>query len=280
MAIPLFKNEIWIDLDSFETSVGDGIIDASTAFIHLASTSVPSTFASMPWQEISQNVDPVCKLLDRIARRNCGAHFIFISSGGTVYGNVGSTKPVHEDTPVAPISAYGLGKVMIEEAVRFTNRTSELPYTILRIANPIGIHAHGGAQGLVLAALRAVQKNTSLHLFGDGSHIRDYLAADDVAEAILCAAFDLGSRCNTYNVGSGIGRSNLEMIRFVEKTIGQPVPLRLVPSRPIDVPAIVLDCAKIRDALGWRPKEDLKETVGAMWAARHTHHGLFLNHVS
>lgn len=268
LRIPIAASETWISADCFEERQGELLLETASAVIYLASASVPSSFAAEPWREVAENVAPAARFLHRLARRNPKAKFVHISSGGTIYGNVKTSRPVSETENVAPISAYGLGKVMIEEAVRFVGRSLQMPYNILRVANPVGIHARSGAQGLVLAAIDAAQSNVPLRLYGDGSNVRDYLSADDVGEAIIAAATDRTFTDTTWNVGSGIGRSNLEMLELVACNIGRPVPFEKAPSRGIDVKAIVLDCRKIDQDLGWRPRRDIAKTVREMWEAR------------
>lgn len=277
LRIPLTASETWISAECFEERRGERLLEMASAVIYMASASVPSSFAAEPWREVSENVAPAVRFLHRLARRNPKAKFIQISSGGTIYGNVKTSRPVTEEENVAPISAYGLGKVMIEEAVRFAGRSLQMPYNILRVANPVGIHARSGAQGLVLAALDAARSKAPLRLYGDGSNVRDYLSADDVAEAIIAAATDRAFTDTTWNVGSGIGRSNMEMLHLVAASIGRTVPFERAPSRGIDVKAIVLDCRKIEQDLGWRPRRDIAKTIREMWDARGPEIGLQFN---
>lgn len=260
--------EIWLSSREFEAEPGDRLIEAARCIVCLATASVPSTFAREPWNEVQENVYPMMRLLDRIATRNDRVRLVYLSSGGTVYGQVKTTVPLTEQEPLAPISAYGLGKVMIEQAVCFTGRTKAMRYSILRVANPVGIHAHESAQGLVVAALRAICTQIPLDIFGDGSHVRDYLDADDVAEAILAAAGDRERSGAVWNVGSGQGRSNMDILKLVGRVAQRPVPFRFVPARGIDVARVVLDCAKIKDDLGWRARRDLFDTITAMWQAK------------
>ena len=91
--------------------------------------------------------------------------------------------------------------------------------------------------------------------------MRDYLDADDVAEAILAACRDRLHTTATWNVGSGVGRSVLDVIRIVEEVGGRPIRLRRLPDRSIDVPRIVLDCGRIHDDLGWRAHRDFESSV-------------------
>jgi UDP-glucose 4-epimerase len=196
---------------------------------------------------------------------NPNARLIHLSSGGTVYGR--SNKVLtDENTPCAPISGYGLGKLMIEEALRFTGRTTGMPFAILRVSNPVGHHHTGNDQGVVSIALRAALHGHAFRLLGDGSQIRDYLDADDVAHAIMACIDDTQHVDGVWNVGSGIGRSVLEVLRFVERQTGRRLRIEEHPARPVDVPRIVLDCTKIERDFGWRAQRSLEESVGRVFA--------------
>jgi UDP-glucose 4-epimerase len=257
-----------IDAKVFQTGRGDDLLASARVIIYLASQSVPATFRDEPWREIPANVEPAWQFFERCARLNPAARIILVSSGGTVYGRT-SGDPVGEDTPLRPISGYGLGKVMIEQALAFVGRTHAVPYAILRVSNPIGRWQTATTQGIVPIALRAARDHAPIPLYGYGLQVRDYLDADDVARAILTSCSAEGHLAATWNVGSGVGRSVLEMIRLIERVTGVSVPVRHCPPRPIDVPSIVLDCTRIRTDLGWVPQRPLEASIADIWQAIH-----------
>ena len=246
--------------DAFEGSEGNALLRRTSVLVNLASRSVPATYASQPWREVAERVAPAVALFGRCAELNPGLRLVQISSGGTVYGRIGRDK-VDETAVCAPISAYGLAHVMTEEAIRFVGRTSGLPFCILRVSNPVGRFQTSAHQGIVSIAARAAMSGTEFSLFGSGLQIRDYLNVDDVADAIVLACFDRSHSDATWNVGSGVGRSVLDVIRMVESVSGHKIRLRRLPDRGIDVPRIVLDSSLIRSDLGWRPHRDIEGAI-------------------
>ncbi len=170
-----------------------------------------------------------------------------------------------EDAPTQPISGYGLGKLMIEQALAFVGRTRGLAYNVLRVSNAVGRGQNNDAQGIVSIALRAARDRTPVDLYGGGSQVRDYVDVDDVADAVLAACLDRRHVDRIWNVGSGIGRSVAEMIGLVEEVTGRPVPVRHLPARPIDVAAIVLDCSRIRRDLNWVAGRPIEATIADVW---------------
>jgi UDP-glucose 4-epimerase len=259
-----------IDAETFSGVVGDRLLADAEAVVYLASGSVPSTFAAEPWREIPVNVEPAARFFARCASINPTARLVLISSGGTVYGQTAGA-PVTEEAPTQPISGYGWGKLMIEQALAFVGRTRGLAYTVLRVSNAVGRWQDNNAQGIVSIALRAARDRTPIDLYGGGAQVRDYVDADDVADAVLAACLDRRHVDRTWNVGSGMGRSVAEMIRLVEGVTGRPVPVRHLPARPIDVASIVLDCTRIRRDLGWVAGRPIEATVAEVWRAMAVH---------
>jgi UDP-glucose 4-epimerase len=255
-----------VDAEAFAGGAGNRLLADAEAIVYLASDSVPSTFAAEPWREIPVNVEPAVRFFTRCATTNPGARLVLISSGGTVYGRTGGT-PVTEDAPTRPISGYGLGKLMIEQALAFLGRTRGLAYSVLRVSNAVGRWQNSNAQGIVSIALRAARDRTPIDLYGGGSQIRDYVDADDVAAAVLAACLDRRHVDRVWNVGSGVGRTVAEMISLVEQVTGRPVPVRHLPARPIDVATIVLDCTRIRRDLGWMAVRPIEATIADVWSS-------------
>jgi UDP-glucose 4-epimerase len=259
-----------IGAEAFAGIAGDRLLAAAEAVVYLASSSVPSTFAAEPWREIPVNVEPAARFFARCAAINPAARLVLISSGGTVYGRTGGT-PVTEDAPTRPISGYGLGKLMIEQALAFIGRTRGLSYSVLRVSNAVGRWQNSDAQGIVSIALRAARDRTPIDLYGGGAQVRDYVDADDVAAAVLAACLDRRHVDRTWNVGSGVGRSVAEMISLVEQVTSRPVRVQHLPARPIDVATIVLDGTRIRRDLGWVAVRPIEATIADVWSSMPGH---------
>lgn len=260
---PAYGGETTLTPDAYPQAMASA--RGPCTIVYLASTSVPATNAHEPWREFESNVVPLFRYLDPAARDGLDVKVIFLSSGGTVYGNTGIAGPVPETTPLAPISPYGLGKAWAEDTVSFFRRRHGFRTHILRVANPIGRHQVSSVQGIVPALFRAAQHALPFPLFGSSDSVRDYIDANDVADAILAAADDTAHPAATWNVGSGIGRTVADLIDIVADITGHRVQVERKPARPTDVGRIVLDNRRIREDLGWRPTRDIVETVREMW---------------
>jgi UDP-glucose 4-epimerase len=255
-----------MDAAEFASDRGLEIIATASAVVYFTWCSVPATFASEAWREIPENVEPAFEFFQRVANVSKEAKIVFLSSGGTVYGGEG-TDPKSEASPTNPISPYGLGKLMAEDALSFVGRTTGVPYAILRVSNAIGQWQVSETQGIANVALRAARDGVPFRLFGSGLQVRDFVDADDVAEAIMAASADTMHRSATWNVGSGIGITVADLMRLLSDVTGRPVPFEHAPARSLDVPHVVLDCRKARTELGWSAKTPIEQSISGLWEA-------------
>jgi UDP-glucose 4-epimerase len=154
---------------------------------------------------------------------------------------------------------------LAEEGLRFVSRTQDTRYAILRVSNPVGQWQTDARQGIVGVGLRAARAGSSVRLFGGGTQVRDFVDADDVAEAILRAAIDRSHVGVTWNIGSGVGVSVIDMLTRISQVIGRPIPIEHAPARAIDVPHVVLDCRKVAEDLGWAAKTPVERSIASLW---------------
>jgi len=237
---------------------------------HLACTTTPPLSEADPAADIVDNLSSAVRVMAAAARQGVG-RFVFLSSGGTVYG-VPSQVPIAETAATEPISAHGLQKLSIERYLELFRRTRGLESVVLRIANPYGpLQRPRRSQGVVAAFLEAGLQGRALEIWGDGTVVRDFVFIDDVVEALLLAA-TAKLRSRVFNVASGEGRAINTVAAEVEDVLGRG-PLRRVyhAARPADVPVNVLDVSRIRQELGWVPQtawaEGLRRTA-AWWKAQ------------
>ena len=250
----------------FTSGAGDDILRQTRAVVYLTWKSVPSTFAADPWREVPENVLPAFKFFSRVADISKFTKVILLSSGGTIYGDEG-TNPKTEMMSPHPISAYGLGKLMAEDALRFVARTTGLRFATLRVSNALGRWQTNQAQGVVGVALRAARDGVPVKLYGGGVQVRDFVDADDVAEAIYAASIDDAHPDEIWNVGSGVGVRVLDVIKLASRVIGRPILTEEAPGRALDVPYVVLDCGKIERDLNWRAKTPIEQSILSLWEA-------------
>ena len=234
---------------------------AASMVVYLASASVPVSNTEQPDQELFANVQPVMRTASLLAILGSKAKFIYFSSGGTVYGR-GHTQPIPETAQIAPISPYGLGKAQAELAIEYLGRVSALRYAVLRLGNPVGRWQQSQRQGLLGIALRCLAERKPLQLFGDGHNLRDYFDADDAAELVLKLNAWTFKESGTWNVGSGVGTGELELLEKVQSITGKKLEIQRLPPRAVDLRYAVLDVRKAARDFNWSSQTHLHDTIG------------------
>lgn len=213
--------------------------------VHLVSTMIPGSTMPHFQNEMEDIIVPTMNIMELCAEYNI--KFVYFSSGGTVYGN--SKTIHHEADPCEPISYYGLSKLTVENMITFEHRKSGLEYLIIRPSNPYGpgqnIH---GKQGLVAVAIGKMISHESLTIWGNGETIRDYIYIDDLAESVY-QLIDRKVSNDAFNIGSGIGYSNNEILHFIEEVSEQSLTVIHVKSRNVDVDRMVLDNQKLKNTI-------------------------------
>ena len=170
--------------------------------------------------------------------------FVYISSGGTVYGP--TSGPALEDAPNAPIGAYGLSKVTAERYIRLMTRNSALSPAILRVSNIYGPEQlPKPGFGFIPTAILHALRGEFIPLFNEGRDIRDYVYVDDVVLAVLAALDD--HRELTINIGSGVGSSGVDVVKALESVLGKPISTHFEGARGHDVTSIVLNIERARE---------------------------------
>ena len=196
-------------------------------------------------------------------------NIVFISSGGTVYGNP-LYLPIDEKHPTNPVVSYGITKLAIEKYLQMYERLHGLNAITLRVANPYGERQRiETAQGAVGVFLHHALKGIPIEIWGDGSVTRDYIHVSDVAEAFVQALHYTGEH-RVFNVGSGVGTSLTTLISELEDALGHTIVRHFSPGRPFDVPVSVLCNNLARSELNWSPAVSMPEGIArtAEWMKR------------
>ncbi len=198
-------------------------------------------------------------LLDICVRHGIGK-LVFLSSGGTIYGDIGDAALVDESHPVRPMCSYGVSKLTIEHYLDVYRHLRGLDYVALRLSNPYGERQSPlRALGALTVFLHRTLKRQGVEVWGDGGVTRDFIYVGDVANAVYLATVNPIS--GVYNVGTGKGLSLREILVQIAQVVGQEPSVAWLPSRSFDVPRIVLDATKLRKATDWSPSTSLDEGV-------------------
>ncbi len=258
-----YENVSFQEIDFINKNSFAGEIAGYDYVYHLISTITPADGTKDAFRELEENVRPTLALLEEV-KLHPGVRLIFLSSGGTVYGNKGSV-PLSEELLPAPICNYGISKELIERYLFLYHHMYGLDYRILRLSNPYGTKARKNQkQGLIPIVMDCIMRGEPVTVFGNGRNVRDYIHVEDAISGVLKAAENGGSG-GIYNIGFGVGYSILEIIDLIVKELGCEYPrLIFVPDRKCDVEYNVLDNSRMKAEFGWEPQICLEEGIRMM----------------
>lgn len=249
------------------------------AVLHFAAKSLVGESVAEPARYWSHNLGGSLALLE--AMRRAGTRRIVFSSTASVYGQP-ERIPVTETDPVRPSSPYGESKLAVDVSLAEYSRMHQIGAVSLRYFNVAGAHADaaGTWRGerhypethlipTVLAAARdgqQVQLNGDDYATADGTCIRDYIHVTDLARAHLLAldAAEPGQHA-VYNLGSGTGYSNRQVLDACREVTGRDIPVRVAARRPGDPAVLIASSEAIAADLGWRAERDLRSMVADAW---------------
>ncbi len=250
------------------------------AVLHFAAKSLVAESVKYPARYWEHNLGGTLALIE--AMRVTQTRRIVFSSTAAVYGEPEHI-PITETDPVRPTSPYGASKCAVDTALAEYARMHGIGAVSLRYFNVAGAHAdaagtwrgerHSPETHLIPTVLSVASEGGSqFQLFGadyptpDGTCIRDYIHVSDLARAHLMAldACTPGSHV-VYNLGSGTGYSNLEVLDTCREITGLDIPAQRAPRRPGDPAVLVASSQAITASLGWRPEHDLRSMVADAW---------------
>jgi len=256
-------------------ALGTGI----DAVLHFAAKSLVAESVAYPARYWEHNLGGTLALLE--AMHATGTRRIVFSSTAAVYGEPEQI-PITEADPVRPTSPYGASKLAVDTALAEYARMHRIGAVSLRYFNVAGAHAdaagtwrgerHHPETHLIPTILGIAGQGGEVRLFGDdyptpdGTCIRDYIHVSDLARAHLLALEGTAAGSHTvYNLGSGAGYSNREVLAACREVTGLDIPARVAPRRPGDPAVLVASSAAISADLGWHAGRDLRSMVADAW---------------
>ncbi|MEP0201375.1 MAG: NAD-dependent epimerase/dehydratase family protein [Halioglobus sp.] len=252
----------YLHFDYKDTDKLEDALKGIDCVIHLASSMVPSSSNLDPVADIESNLVPTVALLE-LMRKVGPKRIIYLSSGGTVYGNPLHV-PITESHPLNPICSYGITKVAVENYLLMYQTLYGFRPLILRPSNPYGPRqGHFGTQGLINTFLNLALRSEPLTVWGDGTVVRDFFYVKDLAK--LCEQGVEYSKSGVFNIGSGEGTSINDVIHIVREVTGRDLMITYKGRRSYDVSENYLDVTKAKSILGWNPEVSIRQGIAEHW---------------
>lgn len=270
------------DISTLEKTLEEGYFDA---VMHFAAYISMGESMENPRIYFRNNVVNTLNLLDAMNKFQV-KKFIFSSSAG-VYGNP-EKLPLPEEHPTNPTNPYGEGKLMVEKMLKWYDISYGLRFVTLRYFNAAGAsldghigEAHDPETHIIPNAFKVVlEQKECFELYGtnyptpDGTCVRDYIHVLDLVDSHLKALdyLDSNNKSTIYNIGTGHGYSNREVLNMVKKVSGVDFKIEESLRRPGDANELFADPGKIKKELNWEPQySDLETIVKTAWEWHRSH---------
>lgn len=207
-------------------------------------------------RNINTRIMPHLRMIDGLLDRHSRAHYIYLSSGGAIYGNA-SLGTLNEQSPCRPQTEYGLEKLIVETSLLSAARNG-MDVSILRVSN-----AYGRGQtikpgfGVIPTMISALRTRSVFTVLGSGEMQRDYVNVIDVQNAISAAIHKRGA--GVINIATGHGTSLNRLIALVEELSGRTINRINIEADRSDPNFAQLDIARAQELLQWQPTVSLRE---------------------
>lgn len=265
--------------------------------IHLAAETGTGQSLTEATRHASANVMGTTQMLDAFARHKIVPKRMVLSSSRAVYGEgawrnkrtgelvypglrskadmerqiwdfPGLEGVVFEASKVFPnpTNIYASTKLAQEHVMQSWSSAFGTDLYILRFQNVFGPgqSLHNPYTGIVQIFSQIARDGRPIPVYEDGQIIRDFVLVDDVADAVLLAAGGHGV-AGTYDIGSGLQTTILELARLVARHYNGPEPVITAQFRHGDVRHAACDISRTSAKLGWTPRHSLEHGLEALW---------------
>ena len=264
-------NVRYVQGDISDRAFCQSVLTDVDAVIDLAHSLVPGTPPSFEIPNFMGSIAANMVLLDEAAHRGV-YRYLYVSSGGTVYGNA-PVLPIPESAPLNPISPYGVAKVAVEQIGQHLFRSRQLPFIVARPSNPYG-RSQGdrtqAMQGLIDVAIKRIKCGEEIVVYGDGNMERDYIHIDDLTSGLM-DVFHQGELGEAYNIGTGRGTSintAISMLSACAREHGLKAMISHRASRHADVETNTVSHQKLTKLSGWGPTINLANGIQRCFAGQ------------
>ena len=273
VSCPLVKGDLLNpeDLKQLDSYQFDGVV-------HFAASALAGESMQNPKKYFENNILGGTNLLEYMKEKKIPS--IVFSSTCAIYGTPEKV-PVSESESKKPESVYGESKLSFEKVLYWYDRIYSIKHINLRYFNACGAsldgslgEIHSPETHIIPIALKSAAEGLPFPLFGtnyptpDGTCVRDYIHVEDLASAHMLALERLESTkmSDFFNLGTGNGYSNKQIIETVKKISGKEFPIDEHPRRAGDPAMIYADNTKAKTVLGWNPvHSDLDTIIRTAW---------------
>ena len=242
-----------------------------------ADASVPLSMLN-PAKFYTNNVLNSINLLNTMLKLKCKK--MIFSSSAAIFGEP-LFIPITENHPKKPINPYGETKLVFENILDWYHKAYGIKFNTFRYFNAAGAANELGEDHkyeahiipLIIKSIIDTENSDAFNLFGndyltkDGTCVRDYVHVSDIANAHMLGLNNLEKNpTGKYNLGNGVGFSNLEVIKNIEKVSGKKVNYKITERRAGDPAVLIASSELAEEELGWKPTfNNLQDIIFTAW---------------
>ena len=242
-----------IEGDILNISDIENAIKNHDTVIHLAAKISVSESIDNPSETFQVNIDGTKNVLASCEKNHVKK--MVIASSAAVYGEGNHNANLTEETKMNPISPYGESKVMMEKVVSEWKPNYDFNYVILRFFNIYGIGQSSEYAGVITKCLEKIKQKKPIEIFGDGLQTRDFVAIEDVINAIYNAM--QSSNSGIYNIASGKTITINELVDKIILLSRKQLEVKHINAKKGEIRHSHADISKAKKEIQFSPKTNL-----------------------
>lgn len=275
-----YLDQLFVE-DFVQITPVSAVVNEAEAIVHCAGTSLVGPSMADPGEYYNNNCAKTNVMMDKLATLKYHGTVVFSSSAAT-YGIPVHNRAIVETDEQDPISPYGWSKLFCERIIKDHCWAHDIRGVALRYFNACGADPEGRLghveddTHMIPRVLSAYHNYKTFTLYGndystpDGTCIRDYLHVCDIALAHLHAV-NLSAQLKknefrAYNLGTGKGYSNREVIAACERAVGDEIGVNIAGRRVGDPDMLIANSDLFQRDTLWRPvNSDIDNIVQTAW---------------
>jgi len=226
---------------------------------HLAAQALVEEAYKNPKYTLDNNILSTINILEAV-RINPQIKGVVVASSDKSYGKLNKNKYIETD-PLSGDHPYDTSKSVTDLISTTYYKTYKTPVVVTRFGN---IYGEGDLNfsRIIPGIMKSLVKSEELRVRSDGKYVRDYLYVKDVVRGYLLLAENIEKvKGEVFNFGSDDTLTVIEVIKQVEKVLNKKINYKILDTAKNEIPYQSLDYLKIKKALGWKPKENIRSTT-------------------
>lgn len=257
--LPKNVNIITADVNDYEKIIN--AFDGIDIVLHNAAKVSVRSSGNKFLEDAKSNISGTLNVLRAVINKKIKK--LIYASSMAVYSEA-EYLPIDENHPLSPLSPYGIGKLTGEQYCLLLSKLYGFSAIILRYFNVYGTRQTLSPYvGVINIFINSLLDDKQPLVFGDGKQIRDFVAVEDIVKANILS---MSSKIDTgiFNIGSGTGKTVLEVLELICKEFGKPVHYSCISRDQLENRQSIADITRASKQLGYKPSVTLDSKLNEL----------------